>query len=293
MRSVRLAAALAAALLVLAGCGSSDSGSSSSSSASSSTATGANAADKCTKDQLQTRSPGTLTVATDKPAFPPYFEDNDPTNGRGFESAVAYAIAQKLGYAKSDVKWTTEPFNSSYAPGPKKFDFDVNQISITPARAKRVDFSTPYFTAPQALVALKSSDAAKATALADLADTKLGVQIGTTSLDAVNQVVKPSAQPKVFNDSNDVVTALKQKQVDAVVVDLPTAFFLTAAQVPTAKIVGQFSAPGGDTWGALLQKGSPLTECVNQAIGDLKESGTLESLEQRWLGAAAGAPVLK
>jgi len=293
MRSVRLAAALAAALLVLAGCGSSDSGSSSSSSASSSTATGANAADKCTKDQLQTRSPGTLTVATDKPAFPPYFEDNDPTNGRGFESAVAYAIAQKLGYAKSDVKWTTEPFNSSYAPGPKKFDFDVNQISITPARAKRVDFSTPYFTAPQALVALKSSDAAKATSLADLADTKLGVQIGTTSLDAVNQVVKPSAQPKVFNDSNDVVTALKQKQVDAVVVDLPTAFFLTAAQVPTAKIVGQFSAPGGDTWGALLQKGSPLTECVNQAIGDLKESGTLQSLEQRWLGAAAGAPVLK
>ena len=293
MRSVRLAIALAAALLVLAGCGSSDSGSSSSSSASSSTATSANAADKCTKDQLQTRSPGTLTVATDKPAFPPYFEDNDPTNGRGFESAVAYAIAQKLGYAKTDVKWTTEPFNSSYAPGPKKFDFDVNQISITPARAKRVDFSTPYFTAPQALVALKSSDAAKATSLADLANTKLGVQIGTTSLDAVNQVVKPSAQPKVFNDSNDVVTALKQKQVDAVVVDLPTAFFLTAAQVPTAKIVGQFSAPGGDTWGALLQKGSPLTACVNQAIGDLKESGALASLEQRWLGAAAGAPVLK
>ena len=293
MRSVRLAAALAAALLVLAGCGSSDSGSSSSSSASSSTATNANAADKCTKDQLQTRSPGTLTVATDKPAFPPYFEDNDPTNGRGFESAVAYAIAQKLGYAKSDVKWTTEPFNSSYAPGPKKFDFDVNQISITPARAKRVDFSTPYFTAPQALVALKSASAADASSLAALKDAKLGVQIGTTSLDAVQQVVKPSSQPKVFNDSNDVVTALKQKQVDAVVVDLPTAFFLTAAQVPSAKIVGQFSAPGGDTWGALLQKGSPLTACVNQAIGDLKESGTLQSLEQRWLGAAAGAPVLK
>ena len=293
MRSVRLAIALAAALLVLAGCGSSDSGSSSSSSASSSTATSANAADKCTKDQLQTRTPGTLTVATDKPAFPPYFEDNDPTNGRGFESAVAYAVARKLGYAKSDVKWTTEPFNSSYAPGPKKFDFDVNQISITPARAKRVDFSTPYFTAPQALVALKSSDAASASSLADLANTKLGVQIGTTSLDAVNQVVKPSTQPQVFNDSNDVVTALKQKQVDAVVVDLPTAFFLTAAQVPSAKIVGQFSAPGGDTWGALLQKGSPLTECVNQAIGDLKESGALQSLEQRWLGAAAGAPVLK
>lgn len=292
MRSVRLAAAAAAALLVLAGCGSS-SGGGSSSSASSTSGTAANAANRCTKAQLKTHTPGTLTVATDKPAFPPYFEGNDPTNGKGFESAVAYAIARRLGYAKSDVKWTTEPFNSSYAPGPKNFDFDVNQISITPARAKRVDFSTPYFTAPQALVALKSSDAATASSLADLANAKLGVQIGTTSLDAVNQVVKPKTQPKVFNDSNDVVTALKQKQVDAVVVDLPTAFFLTAAQVPSAKIVGQFSAPGGDTWGALLQKGSPLTPCVNQALAQLKESGTLQSLEQRWLGAAAGAPVLK
>src|SRR4029078_12600011 len=148
---------------------------------------------------------------------------------------------------------------------------------MPPTRAKRVDFSTPYFTAPQALVALKSSDAAKATALADLADTKLGVQIGTTSPDAVTRVVKPSAQPKVCNDSNDVVTALKQKQVDAVVVDLPTAFFLTAAQAPTDTSVGDVSAPGGDTWGALLQKGSPLTACVNQAIGDLKESGALAS----------------
>jgi polar amino acid transport system substrate-binding protein len=293
MRSARPAVAVVAALLVLAGCGSSGGGSSSSSSSGAGTASNANAANRCTKDQLKTRTPGTLTVATDKPAFPPYFEDNDPANGKGFESAVAYAVARRLGYAKSDVKWTTEPFNSSYAPGPKNFDFDVNQISITPARAKRVDFSSPYFTAPQALVALKSSDAANASSLADLANTKLGVQIGTTSLDAVNQVVKPTSQPKVFNDSNDVVTALKQKQVDAVVVDLPTAFFLTAAQVPSAKIVGQFSAPGGDTWGALLQKGSPLTQCVNQAIAQLKESGTLQSLEQRWLGAAAGAPVLK
>jgi polar amino acid transport system substrate-binding protein len=292
MRSVRpLSAALAAAALVIAACGGSSS-SSSSSSASSGASSGA-AANRCTKSQLKTATPGTLTVATDKPAFPPYFEDNDPKNGKGFESAVAYAIAKRLGFAPSDVKWTTEPFNASYAPGPKKFDFDVNQISITPARAKRVDFSTPYYTAPQALVALKRASAANASSLAALKDAKLGVQIGTTSLDAVQQVVKPSSQPKVFNDSNDVVTALKQKQVDAVVVDLPTAFFLTAAQVPSAKIVGQFSAPGGDTWGALLPKDSPLTDCVNQAIADLKEAGTLGSLEQRWLGAAAGAPVLK
>jgi polar amino acid transport system substrate-binding protein len=289
-----LTALATATALVLAACGgSSSSGSSSSSSSSSGASSNAAAQNQCTKDKLKTRTPGTLTVATDKPAFPPYFEDNDPKNGKGFESAVAYAIAKRLGYAPSDVKWTTEPFNASYAPGPKKFDFDVNQISITPARQKQVDFSTPYFTAPQALVALKSSAAAKAASLGDVQNAKLGVQIGTTSLDAVQQVIKPSSQPKVFNDSNDVVTALKQKQVDAVVVDLPTAFFLTAAQVPSAKIVGQFSAPGGDRWGALLAKGSPLTQCVSQAIGDLREGGQLQSLQQRWMGSAAGAPVLK
>jgi polar amino acid transport system substrate-binding protein len=289
-----LTALATATALVLAACGgSSSSGSSSSSSSSSGASSNAAAQNQCTKDKLKTRTPGTLTVATDKPAFPPYFEDNDPKNGKGFESAVAYAIAKRLGYAPSDVKWTTEPFNASYAPGPKKFDFDVNQISITPARQKQVDFSTPYFTAPQALVALKSSAAAKAASLGDVQNAKLGVQIGTTSLDAVQQVIKPSSQPKVFNDSNDVVTALKQKQVDAVVVDLPTAFFLTAAQVPSAKIVGQFSAPGGDRWGALLAKGSPLTQCVSQAIADLREGGQLQSLQQRWMGSAAGAPVLK
>jgi polar amino acid transport system substrate-binding protein len=291
MRPTRAGLAAVAAVLALAACGGSDS-SGSSATTNAATTSGA-AASTCTKQTLKTQTPGTLTVATDKPAFPPYFEDNDPKNGKGFESAVAYAVAQKLGFARVDVKWVTEPFNSSYAPGPKKFDFDVNQISITPARAKRVDFSSPYFTAPQALVALKSSDAAKAASLADIQTAKLGVQIGTTSLDAVQQVVKPSSQPKVFNDSNDVVTALKQKQVDAVVVDLPTAFFLTAAQVPSAKIVGQFSAPGGDKWGALLQKGSSLTPCVSKAIDSLREGGRLQALEQRWLGAAAGAPVLK
>src|SRR4051795_7564859 len=296
MRPARplLTALAVAAALVLAACGgSSSSGSSSSSSSSPGTSSNAAAQNQCTKTNLKARTPGTITVATDKPAFPPYFEDSAPKNGKGFESAVAYAIAKRLGYAPGDVKWTTEPFNASYAPGPKKFDFDVNQISITPAREKQVDFSTPYFTAPQALVALKSSAAAKAASLGDVQDAKLGVQIGTTSLDAVQQVIKPSWQPKVFNDSNDVVTALKQKQVDAVVVDLPTAFFLTAAQVPSAKIVGQFSAPGGDKWGALLAKGSPLTECVSQAIADLREGGQLQSLQQRWMGSAAGAPVLK
>jgi polar amino acid transport system substrate-binding protein len=284
-----LATLLTPAVLVLAACGSS----SDSSSSSATTSAAKPAAAACSPAQLATQTKGTLTVATDKPAFPPYFVDDDPTNGKGFESAVAYAIAKQLGFAKGAVKWTVVPFNSSYAPGPKQFDFDVNQISKTPARTKRVDFSKTYFTAPQAIVVPKGSPAAGVKDLAGLKDLTIGVQIGTTSLDAVQQTVKPSRQPKVFNDSNDVVTALKQKQVDAVVVDLPTAFYLTAAQVPSAKIAGQFQAPGGDEWGALLQKGSKLTACVDQAITKLEASGELKRINDRWLGGAAGAPVLR
>jgi polar amino acid transport system substrate-binding protein len=248
---------------------------------------------KCAKDQLALATPGTLTVGTDKPAFPPYFVDDDPTNGKGFESAVAYAVADELGFAKGDVKWTVVPFNSSYAPGPKDFDFDINQISITDARKKAVDFSRPYYTAPQAVVAPKDSNLANATTFADFEDATIGVQIGTTSLDAVREVVKPAQDPKVFNDSNDVVTALKQGQVDAVVVDLPTAFYLTAAQVPSSKIVGQFSAPGGDSFGLLLEKDSELTPCVDDALASLESSGELKRITDRWMGAAAGAPELR
>ncbi|HYQ13571.1 MAG TPA: ABC transporter substrate-binding protein [Solirubrobacterales bacterium] len=275
-------AAAAALSVAVAACGSTTSDSTSSTVA---------AAD-CTPDKMQTQTAGELTVATDKPAYPPYFENDDPTNGKGFESATAYAIANQLGYAKSDVNWVTEPFNSSYAPGPKDFDFDVNQISITPPRAQHVDFSAPYYTANQAVVASKGSNAASATSLADLKDASIGVQIGTTSLDAVNSEIQPSNQPKVFNDSNDVVTALKEGQVDAVVVDLPTALYLTAAQVPSATIVGQFPAPGGDRWGALLAKGSSLTGCVSHAIDELRSSGELGKIEDRWMSKAAQAPTL-
>lgn len=270
--------AVIAASSALAACGSSDD-SSSSTSASASPKPAA-----CTKDTLATLTKGRLTVATDKPAYPPYFEDNKPANGKGFESAVAYAIADKLGFAQTDVKWTIVPFNSSYAPGPKKFDFDVNQISITDARKKRVDFSSPYFTAPQAVVALNGTGAAKATSLAELKSAKLGVQVGTTSLDAVQNVIKPSSDPQVFNDSNDTVRALKTKRVDAVVVDLPTAFYLTGAEIDHSKIVGQFNAPGGDAWGALLQKDSKLTPCVSKAVDELKADGTLSKLQNQWMG---------
>ena len=246
----------------------------------------------CEKDQLELAKAGTLTVATDKPAFPPYFIDDDPTNGRGFESAVAYAIADELGFTTSEVEWTVVPFNASFAPGPKDFDFDVNQISISEKRERAVDFSEPYYTAPQAVVAAKGSSVARAKSLDELADASIGVQLGTTSLDAVNEAIQPSEDPKVFDDSNAVVTALRQNQVDAVVIDLPTAFYLTAAQVPGAAIVGQFEAPGGDEWGALLEKDSPLTPCVSQAITALRDSGELDRITQRWMGGAAGAPEL-
>jgi polar amino acid transport system substrate-binding protein len=246
----------------------------------------------CTPGKLDTHTKGVLTVATDKPAYPPYFEDDDPTNGKGFESAVAYAIAARLGFEKADVRWTVEPFNSSYAPGPKDFDFDVNQISITPVREKAVDFSTPYYTANQAVVALKGSDAASAGSLDELQDARIGVQIGTTSLSAVEDVIDPSEDPQVFNSSNDVITALKNGQVDAVVVDLPTALYVTAVQVPDATVTGQFPAPGGDRWGALLDKGSSLTACVSKAIEDLRASGELAGIEKRWMSQAAGAPEL-
>jgi polar amino acid transport system substrate-binding protein len=276
------------AALALAACGSDDS-----SSSSSSKATATAAADACAKDQLALKTPGTLTIGTDKPAYPPYFSDDKPENGKGFESGVAYAIAGKLGFTKDEVKWTVVPFNSSYAPGPKKFDFDVNQISITPPRQKRVDFSTPYYTAPQAVVALKKAPAAKAKSLSELADAKLGVQVGTTSLDAVSASIKPSKQPQVFNDSNDTVRALKDGRVDAIVVDLPTAFYLTAAEIPSATITGQFEAPGGDAWGALLEKDSKLTACVDKALDELKTSGELHDITDRWMGGQAGAPELQ
>jgi polar amino acid transport system substrate-binding protein len=290
--SLTFSALLAAlAMLVVAGCGSDDGDETENTDAAGGEST-VSLAD-CSSDTLETLESGTLTVATDKPAFPPYFENDDPTNGKGFESAVAYAIADKLGYTDDQVEWVVEPFNSSYRPGPKDFDFDVNQISITPKRAQAVDFSAPYYTADQALVAVKGSDFADATSLADFADAKIGVQIGTTSLEAVEASIQPNTEPSVFDSSNDVVSALKQGQVDAVVVDVPTAFFVTAVQVPDGEIVGQFPAPGGDEWGALLTKDSPLTDCVSAAIEELRSSGELEEINKRWISDATNAPVLE
>jgi polar amino acid transport system substrate-binding protein len=275
------------AMVFVAGCSSDDS----STDDSGSTATTVTAAD-CTPENLSTFEDGVLTVGTDSPAYPPYFEDDDPTNGKGFESAVAYAVADQLGFDRSAVQWTTVPFNASYAPGPKKFDFDINQISITPAREKVVDFSAPYYTASQGVLVAKGSDLEGITSLDELKDATLGVQIGTTSLEAVNDQIDPSSDPKVFDNSNDVVSALKQGQVDAVVVDLPQAIYLRDAVVPGSSVVGQFVAPGGDEWGALMAKDSELVECVDFAIDNLREDGTLDEITSQWMSDAASAPEL-
>ncbi|WP_043614986.1 ABC transporter substrate-binding protein [Nonomuraea candida] len=249
----------------------------------------------CAKEQLQLLTPGKLTIGTDKPAYEPWFKDDDPSNGQGFESAVALAVAGELGFDRTEVQWATVKFDAAFAPGKKQFDFDVNQVSITPDRAKAVDFSKGYYTVKQAVVAIEGGKYAGAKSLAELADAKIGVQVGTTSLDAVRQVIKPSDDPNVYNEQIDVVNALKNKQVDAVVVDLPTAFYVTAAQVDNSKIVGQFSATGGtpEEFGLVMEKGSPLKPCVDKAVETLKSKGELAKIEQAWLGSAAGAPELR
>jgi len=270
--------------LLLAGCGSSKTTASKSS---------APAANACATSSLPLHTKGILTVATDSPAYPPYFENNKPANGKGFESAVADAIAGKLGFSRSAVKWTVEPFDSSYAPGPKSFDFDINEISITAARAREVDFSAPYYTNPQGIIVPSASPYAHAHSLAALKGAKIGVQIGTTSLDAVDSEIKPTNQPQVFNTSNDVVSAFKIHRVDAIVVDLATAFDLTSTALSHTTIAAQFSAPGGDNWGVLLSKGSKLTACVDRAVTTLRADGTLAALDRRWIASAASVPVLR
>jgi polar amino acid transport system substrate-binding protein len=238
--------------------------------------------------------PNVLTIATDSPAFDPWFSHNDPANGKGFESAVAYAVAAKMGFARSAVSWTKEPFNASYQPGPKSFDFDINQISITAKRAQAVTFSKGYYTAAQAIITLKTSRYASATSLSDFANATLGAQVGTTSLDAITQTVGSTATPQVFDDTNIAKNALLNGQVDGIVTDLPTAFFITAVEIPSATIAGQFAttAAKSDQFGLLFEKGDPLVACANQAIATLKRNGTLAHIQKQWLSQVVDVPSL-
>jgi polar amino acid transport system substrate-binding protein len=252
------------------------------------------AADECAVENLALQQAGQLTIATDKPAFPPWFEDNDPTNGKGYESAVAYAVAGEMGFSEDQVTWAVEPFNKSYAPGPKDFDFDINQISITKKRDEAVDFSDGYYDVNQALIVLKGSPFENVASLAELKDAKLGAQVGTTSFAYVQEFIAPNQQPFTYDSTSDAKSALRAGQIDGIVVDLPTAFFITAVEIPNSKVVGQFASQGeGEQFGLLFEDGNPLVACVNVAIQALKDDGTLDGIQDEWLSQAVDAPVLE
>ncbi|WP_306214697.1 ABC transporter substrate-binding protein [Actinoplanes sp. RD1] len=247
----------------------------------------------CAPGALDTLAAGKLTIGTDTPAYEPWFSDNKPANGKGFESAVAYAVAERLGYPAANVVWTTVGFNNAIAPGPKTFDFDVNQFSITDERKKAVDFSSPYYLVRQTVITTKGSKIASATSLADLKGAKLGAQVGTTSYQAITDIVKPSAEPQVYNNNDDAKAALQNGSVDGIVVDLPTAFYMTAAELDDGVIVGQLPQVGvPEQFGLVLDLGSKLTPCVSGAVDQLRQDGTLTELEKTWL-TAGGAPELQ
>ncbi len=259
-------------------------------------------ADECAPENLSLVNAGQLTIGTGNPAYPPWFggepagefEVSDPASGQGYESAVAYALAAQLGFTPDQVAWVPTNFNQSIAPGPKKYDFNMQQISYSKKREKAVDFSDSYYDVNQALVTVKGSDIEGATSIADLKGAKLGVPVGTTSYDYVVENIQPDEEPAVYDDQAGAVQALKNGQVDGIVTDLPTAFYLTAVEIDKGLIVGQFPSVGGQEYFALsFEKGNPLVSCVNQALQAIKDDGTLESIYQEWLADKASAPVIQ
>lgn len=280
MRSTRILALAAASALALAACAPADDDSSG----------GATATDGA----LQTLTDGVLTIGTSDPAYEPWIVDNDPSNGEGYESAVAYAVAEQLGYDADQVEWVTVTFDQIIAPGAKSFDFAINQVSISPERAENLDFSSSYYDTAQAVVTVEGSPAADASSLADLKGVKLGAMVGTTSLQVAQDTIDPDTDIQVFNDNDQVKQALTSGLVDAIIVDLPTALYITAAELDGGVLVGQLPAGDDpDQFGLVLDKDSPLTEPVTEAVDALREDGTLDDLQAEWLTDAAGAPVLK
>jgi polar amino acid transport system substrate-binding protein len=238
---------------------------------------------------------GVLTIATGEPAFPPYVIDDDPTSGEGFESAVAYAVAREMGFEPDAVEWVRAAFDPSTAPGPKDFDFNLQQFSITPEREEAVSFSLPYYTSTHAIVAFADTPAAEATTLPDLQALRIGVAAGTSSLQFVEDVLQPASDPQVFNDNASVVQAMTTQQIDAIIVDLPTALFMAAVDLENAVVVGQFppiDSAEGEPWGLLFEKDNPLKECADYAILRLRESGELDEITTTWMEEATEVPVI-
>ncbi len=245
-------------------------------------------------EELQTLTPGKLTIGTGLPAYEPWVVGDAPESGEGFEAAVAYAVAEQLGFAPEDVVWVRTSFDEAIAPGAKNFDFNLQQFSITDERKEAVDFSSPYYNTAQAVITVAGSAAAEAKSLADLQGLLIGAATGTTSLAAIEDIIKPTAGAQAFNSNDDAKAALANGQVDAIVVDLPTALYLTAVELDGGLILGQLEgAQAGDAFGLVLDKGSPLTAAVSAAVDALRANGKLAEIEKAWLADFAGAPVLK
>jgi polar amino acid transport system substrate-binding protein len=236
---------------------------------------------------------GKLTIGTGNPAYSPWVLNDAPESGEGFEAAVAYAVAEKLGFKKEDVVWVRTTFDEAIAPGVKNFDFNLQQYSITDERKANVDFSSAYYETAQVVVTTESSPAASATSIADLKGYLIGAATGTTSFDAIGSVINPTQAPLAFNSNDDAKAALTSGSVDAIVLDLPTALYASCCELDAGKIVGQLpTAAKGDQFGLVLDKGSKLTAAVTKAVDDLRADGTLAKLEEKWLTADAGVPVL-
>jgi polar amino acid transport system substrate-binding protein len=285
-----IAAVATAAAAGLAACGSSGASSSSGSGSASASASTTSCSNASIQKDLYLK--GVLTVATDKPAYPPWFENNDPSNGKGYESAVTYAIAKQLGFTAGQVHWAYEPFDASYAPGPKKFDFDINEISYSPQRATAVTFSDSYYDVQQALVALKGTPIVSQHSPAALKNYVYGDQIGTTSLAFITSEIQPTHQPKVFGTLNDVKQALQTHQIAALVTDTPTAQYISSSEIPHSVMVAQF-ASSGEHYGLLFAQGNPLVTCVNKAIATLTSNGTLAALQKKYLQIFLSVPTVK
>lgn len=263
----------------------------------------ATAADCAAVNQDAFEAPGMLTIGTGNPAFPPWweggespdseFEFNDPAKGQGYEGAVAAEVAARMGFTFPDhVTFVPVSFNKSFAPGPKPFDFVLQQISYKPERDEAVDFSESYYNVNQALVSTQGSAIADATTIAELVDAKLGAPIGTTSLDVIEDVIRPNTEPDVYDDLALAVQDLKTGAIDGIVVDLPSAFFITAVQIPKGVVVGQFEMESQEYFAMAFEPGSPLVECVNLALQEMKADGTLDAIHQQWLADKTDAPVL-
>ncbi len=291
MRRLMVTAAVVALAGSLAACGSTSSSSPSGGGGSGSTSASTASCSKSAVQHLLFK-PGVLTVATDNPVFTPWFVSNTPTNGKGYESAVAYAVAAQLGFGKSQVTWVHEPFNSTYSPGPKAFDFDINEVSVTPQRAQAVTFSDSYYPVQQSIVALKGTPIVTKHSPAQLRTYLYGDQIGTTGLTYINSNIQPAKQPKVFNTLALAASALAAHRIDALITDTPTAQFMASSQLKGAVLVAQFPTVG-EHYGLVFAKGNQLVTCVNKALATLTSNGTLASLQHRYLGVYLKFPTIK